>query len=90
MAEDNTVYIGNKTFMNYVTSVLMQFNRGSNEVNIKARGKHISRAVDIAEMVRNKFVTDAKVKSIEIASEEFQGKDGKNRKVSVISISLAK
>ncbi len=90
MAEDNTIYVGNKTFMNYVTSVLMQFNKGANEVRIKARGKHIARAVDIAEMVKNKFIKDAKVKEINISSEEFESSDGKKRRVSVIELVLAK
>ncbi len=41
--------------MNYVLAVLTQFNSGATEVSIKARGRAISRAVDVAEIVRKRF-----------------------------------
>ena len=89
MAEDNVIYIGKKSFMNYVTSVLMQFNKGQKEVHIKARGKHISRAVDVAEMIRNKFITEEKLKEVKIGSEEFE-EEGKKKRVSIIELTLEK
>ena len=50
--KDNSIFIGNKPFMNYVTGVVMQFTtKGSDEVIVKARGKFISRAVDVSEVV---------------------------------------
>ncbi len=62
-ADDNTIFVGKKPAMNYVLAVVTQFNTSSSdEVVIKARGRAISRAVDTAEIVRNRFVTDAKVK----------------------------
>jgi len=54
MAEDNVIYVGNKPVMSYVLAVVTQFNDGSDEVVVKARGRAISRAVDTAEVVRNK------------------------------------
>ena len=60
--DDNVVYIGNKPFMNYVTGVVIQFTtKGSNEVIIKARGKFISRAVDVAEVAMKRFLKEQKV-----------------------------
>ena len=60
--DDNVVFVGTKPFMNYVTSVIMQFTtKGQKEVIIKARGKFISRAVDISEVVRKKFLKDQNV-----------------------------
>lgn len=88
MVEEAVVFIGNKPFMNYVTGVVMQFNTGVPKVTIKARGKHISRAVDVAEAAKNKFMKDIKVKDIKIGSEDFQGKTGKMIKVSIIEIEL--
>ena len=76
--------------MNYVTSVLMQFNKGTGEVIIKARGKHIARAVDVEEMVRNKFLKEVKLKDVKVSSEEFEDKTGKKRMVSAIEIILTK
>ncbi len=90
MADEAVVYIGKKPFMNYVTGVVMQFNSGANKVVIKARGKYISRAVDVAEVVRNRFITDAKLENIKIGSEEFEGEGGKKVRISTIEIVLSK
>ena len=92
-ADDNVVFIGNKPFMNYVTGVVMQFTKkGSNEVIIKARGKFISRGVDVAEVASKRFLDDqnVEVKDIKIDSEEFENKEGKKVNVSTIEITLAK
>ncbi|MCS7121363.1 MAG: DNA-binding protein Alba [Archaeoglobaceae archaeon] len=75
MAE-NAVFIGNKPVMNYVLAVLTQFNSGAKEVAIKARGKAISRAVDVAEIVRKRFLPDVEVKKIDITTEKIQGEQG--------------
>jgi len=92
MAEktENTVYIGKKGVMPYVLAVVTQFSGGAKEVFIKARGKSISMAVDVAEIVRSRFVTDAKPKSITISTEELTSQDGRKSKVSSIEIVLAK
>lgn len=87
---NSTVFIGKKPFMNYVTGVVMQFNSGIKKVTIKARGKYISRAVDVAEVVRNRFVHGTKLHDIKINSEEFEGEDGKKVKISTIEIVLTK
>ncbi|MEE8198715.1 MAG: DNA-binding protein Alba [Thermoplasmata archaeon] len=90
MAEDNIVYIGKKPTMNYVLAVVTQFNGGSEVVAIKARGKTISRAVDIAEIVRHRFIPDTKVKGIEISTEKLTGDDGRTAYVSSIEIFLTR
>ena len=64
MAEENTVFVGKKSTMAYVLAVITQLNqKGATEVLIKARGKAISRAVDVAEIVRNKFIKEAKLEN---------------------------
>jgi len=88
--ENNTVYIGRKPMMNYVLAVVSQFNVGSENVVIKARGKSISRAVDVAEIVRSRYVTDLKVREVRIATEHLPDKDGKTTNVSSIEIFLEK
>lgn len=87
---DHTVFVGNKPFMNYVTGVVMQFTtQGVSEVIIKARGKFISRAVDIAEVSYKRFLEgQVEVKEIKINSEQFQNKEGKQVRVSTIEIFL--
>ncbi|MFC1648108.1 DNA-binding protein Alba [Nanoarchaeota archaeon] len=90
--DDNSVYIGNKPFMNYVTGVVVQFTtKGASEVIIKGRGKFISRAVDVSEVVTNRFLKDqSEVKDIKIGSEEFQNEEGQTIRVSIIEITLLK
>jgi DNA-binding protein len=89
-SEENVIYVGNKPPMSYVLAVVTQFNSGSTEVVIKARGRAISRAVDAAEITRNRFVTDAKIKEIRIGTEAITNEEGRTSNVSSIEISLSK
>lgn len=90
MTSDNSIFVGNKPFMNYVTAVVMQFTtKNAEEITIKARGKFISRAVDIAEVACKRFLPEqSKVGDIQISSEEFKNKEGKDVRVSSIEIKL--
>ena len=91
--KDNIIYIGIKPFMNYVTGVVMQFqNKGQDEVIVSARGKFISKAVDVVEVARRTFLKDEdiKIKNIGINSEQFENKEGKRIFVSTIEIKLIK
>jgi len=91
--EDNIIFVGGKPFMNYVTSIVMQFNtHNQNEVIIKARGKFISKAVDAIEVAKKRFLKDTKTetKNVKIDSEEFENKEGKKVNVSIIEITLKK
>ena len=85
---ENTIFVGNKPPMSYVLAVVTQFNGGSDEVIIKARGRAISRAVDTAEITRNRFVTNAKITDIKIGTESITNEEGRNSNVSSIEISL--
>lgn len=86
---ENVVYIGKKPAMNYVLAVVTQFNNGAKNVIIRARGNTISRAVDVAEISRNKFVTDIKSSPrVVIGSEDLTNEDGTKSKVSSIQIFL--
>ncbi|MCX6711854.1 MAG: DNA-binding protein Alba [Candidatus Woesearchaeota archaeon] len=90
--DEHTVFIGGKPFMNYVTGVVMQFTtQSANEIVIKARGKFISRAVDIAEVATKRFLENqVSVQDIKIDSEEFKNKEGRQVRVSTIEIILKK
>ena len=91
MAEkEGVVYIGNKPPMNYVLAVVTQFHSGAKTVHIKARGKAISRAVDVAEIVRNRFIEGVKVGKIEISTETIKGEGNEEINVSAIDIPLIK
>jgi len=89
MTDDNIIYVGNKPVMNYVLAVVTQFNNGANEVLIKARGRAISRAVDVAEIARKRFLSEVDVKDIAISTESLGTEDG-NTNVSAIEITVGK
>ena len=90
--EPDVIYVGNKPPMNYVMAVITGFNMGNTtEVTLKARGRAISTAVDVAEIVRNRFFKDAKVHAIAIGTEQITPKEGGNpRNVSTLEITLKK
>lgn len=91
--KDNTIFVGIKPFMNYVTGVVMQFqNKGQKEVIVGARGKFISKAVDVVEVAKRTFLKDEniKIKDIKISSEPFENKEGRRIFVSAIEIKLEK
>ena len=90
--DSNSIFVGTKPFMNYVTAVVMQFTtKNAGEIVIKARGKFISRAVDIAEVTTKRFLDgQISVRNIAINSEEFQNNEGKQVRVSTIEITLSR
>ena len=71
--------------MRYVTAYNQQ---GVDSITIKARGRAISRAVDVAEITRNRFITGLEVPTIAIETEQLPGMDGGTRGVSTIAISF--
>ncbi|MFH0905743.1 MAG: DNA-binding protein Alba [archaeon] len=86
----NTVFIGKKGTMSYVFAVITQLNQGATSVSIKARGKTISKAVDVAEIVRNKLMNSLSIEKIEISTEEVTTENNTPMKVSAIEIVLSK
>jgi DNA-binding protein len=90
MSDTNSVLIGNKPVMNYVLACITLFHGGAKEVNVKARGKAISRAVDVVEVVRRRFIPDVKIKRVGIGTEQMASRDenGSPSNVSTLEISL--
>ncbi|MHA1238630.1 MAG: DNA-binding protein Alba [Candidatus Odinarchaeia archaeon] len=90
MSDANVVYVGNKPVMNYVLACVTQLNQGVNEVVVKARGRAISRAVDVAEILRNRFMPNVNIKDIKISTEQINTAEGGTANVSAIEIAIAK
>ena len=93
--ENNIVYIGKKPTMAYVMAMTTQAAAGHLEIFIKARGRAISKAVDVLEVSKNMYLKDYKVESIETATEQRTSKDERtgadvSTNVSTISIKLVK
>ena len=89
---DNSIFIGGKPFMNYVTGVIMQFTtKNAEDVIIKARGKFISRAVDVAEVSAKRFLENSvAISNVKIDSEGFKNDEGRDVRVSSIEITLSR
>jgi len=90
MSESNSVLVGNKPVMNYVLACITLFHGGAKEVSIKARGKSISRAVDVVEVVRRRFLPNVKIKKVGIGTQQMAPREegGMPTNVSTIEITL--
>lgn len=89
--EPNTVFIGKKPTMAYVLACLTVMQNGGEGVNIKARGKAISKAVDVAQIITKRFATDVSVKKIAINTEQVKSTEtGTMNNVSSMEIHLEK
>lgn len=88
MTENTTIFIGSKPVMNYVLALITQFNKQVPDVTLKARGRAISRAVDTAEISRNKFMPNLKIKDITIGTESVVDEQGKSINISSMEITL--
>jgi len=92
--ETNEVFVGNKPFMKYVVATIMQLGQeGNDSAIIKARGKFISRGVDIAEVTKKRVKETDKIdlkESIQIGTEQFENDEGRKINVSTIAITLEK
>ena len=92
MSKDpNTVYIGRKPVMSYVLAVITSFNSSdTKEVTLKARGRSMTTSVDVAEVVKRRFMKDLKASKITIGTEELQQEEGGTRNVSTMEIMLTR
>jgi len=84
----NLVIMGVKPIMNYVVACLTLFNDGAETVLVRARGKHISKAVDMVQLLRRVFLKDAVVKDIKVGTDTLTRDDGKEAQISIIEITL--
>ena len=74
--------------MSYCLAVLTSLQGEGNRVALKARGRAISTAVDVAEVTKNRFIRDLSVENIEIGTEELESSEGGTRNVSTMTIVL--
>jgi DNA-binding protein len=88
--DDNVIYVGKKGVMNYVMAAITQMNKGEKEIHVKARGRSISKAVDVVQLLKNRFETDTSIKDIIIDTEEVDAEEGGKINVSTIDIVIKK
>ena len=89
--DPNTVYVGSKPAMSYVLAVITSYNSSdTKDVTLKARGRSMKTAVDVAEIVKRKFMKDLKANKITIGTEELPQQEGGTRNVSTMEIVLTR
>lgn len=87
--DEKSILVGKKPIWSYVMAALVQLNQGVKEITVKARGRAISKAVDIAEIVRQRWLPGKiDVKSIEIGTDAIKDQNGNQRNISTIEITL--
>ena len=86
--QENSVFVGRRPTMNYVMAVMMILNKGE-DCTVKARGRAISHAVDICEILKNRFLKGTEYKEIRISTEQLKSEDGRENNVSSIEIVLS-
>lgn len=85
---NNSFFVGEKPLMNYVTAAVMHYtSKHAPEIILKARGKFMNRAIDVSQVIVNRFLKDqANIADIKLASEEFTNRENKKVRVSTIEI----
>ncbi len=86
--DENAVFVGRRPTMNYVMATMMVLNKGE-DCTVKARGRAISHAVDVCEILKNRFLKGTEYKDIIISTEQLEGENGQSNNVSSIEIVLA-
>ena len=90
MSETNVIYVGQKPMMNYVLAAGKRLVGGGSSVLIQARGKSISKAVDVALITVDRSKGEVKMGEIVVNTEVLPGADGNPLNVSSIKISLSR
>ncbi len=88
MSEGNSVLVGKKPVMNYVLACITFFHGGAKEISIKARGRAISRAIDVVEVVRRRFLPDVKVTKIGIGTDKISPREEGSGPTNVSTIEI--
>lgn len=84
---ESIILIGSKPSMNYVLTIALQFNKGVKRIRVKARGEDISKAVNVVEILRTRYLRNRVViKEVRIGSESIG--EGEEKTISTIEITL--
>jgi len=88
--ERNVIFVGLKPLMTYVTATLTQL-AGLPTVTIKARGRRITQAVDVSQMIVKRMnAVGFEISDVRIASDSLESQDGRMRNVSTIEIDVSR
>jgi len=90
MNDSNIIYVGQKPMMNYVLATGKRLGQAGSSVLIQARGKSISKAVDVALITLDRSKGQVVLGEVDICTEVLTGSDGNPLNVSSIRISLSR
>jgi len=79
---------GRKPVWSYFLACLHALQQNGS-VEVRARGRAIPKAIGAVQVLREGLVKGLKVESVDIGTERLQGKDGREIRVSSISIRLS-
>ena len=89
MMEDNVVFVGIKPVTNYVMACVYHFENDATAVTLKARGRAINKAVDVAEVLKNKFMKGlVETPIVNIGTEQVRTFPAEPTDVSAIEITI--
>ena len=87
--EKKTVIVGqSKPLLNYVTACITMFNSGAEQVVLRARGEAINMAVEVAQVLKKRFMSDVEICNIQIDGESVISRDGRQLNLPVLEIEL--
>ena len=88
--ERNVIFVGTKPIMTYINATLQQM-ASYKVVTIKARGKRITQAVDVSQMIVKRMnAVGYVVADVRISSDSLKSQDGRERNVSTIELDIAR
>lgn len=88
--ETKTVIVGqSKPLLNYVTACITMFNSGAEHVVLRSRGEAINTAVDVAQLLKKRFVSQVQISNIQIDGEKVVSRDGRQLSLPVLEIELS-
>ncbi len=88
--ERKTVIVGkSKPLLNYVTACITMFNSGAEYVSLRARGEAINMAVEVAQLLKKRFVSEVQISNIQIGGDDVISRDGRQLNLPVLEIELS-
>lgn len=85
-----TVIVGqSKPLLNYVTACITMFNSGAERVVLRARGEAINMSVDVAQVLKKRFMSNVEISNITIDGENVVSRDGRQLNLPVLEIELS-
>jgi archaea-specific DNA-binding protein len=88
--ETKMVIVGqHKEALAYITACITMFNSGAESVVLRSRGEAINKAVDVVQLLKNRFMSQVKISKIRIDGESVISRDGKPLNLPVLEIELS-